>query len=255
MLWALEFPPIEHLFKWPALLLKGTPFEVNKTVLLTFLSLAIVLGMFLVAARRTALVPTGLRNVVEMAIEFIDRGIAREIIGPEGAAWSPFLTAMFFFILFMNLFEIIPLLQFPPTARMSLPGYLAIQTWILFLAVGIKEQGPLGYLKSSLFPPGVPKFLYLLVVPIEFMSTFLVRPFSLAVRLFANMMAGHLLLVSFYVICAALWSKTFLAVILPLPLLTLIGVTGFELLVIVLQAYIFTILTAVYIGQSTHAEH
>jgi F-type H+-transporting ATPase subunit a len=255
MLVALEFPPIQHLFDWPGLALKDTPFEINKTVLLVFLSLAIVLGLFLVAARRPALVPTGVRNVVEVGIEFVDRGIAREVIGPEGTAWVPFLTAMFFFIFVMNIFEIIPVIQFPPTSRMAIPGYLAIQTYVIFLAVGIKHQGLFGYLKNSLFPPGVPKALYLLVVPIEFLSTFLVRPFSLAVRLFANMMAGHQLLTAFYVICAALWSKTLLVAILPLPLLTVIGLTGFELLVAVLQAYIFTMLTAVYIGQSMHADH
>jgi F-type H+-transporting ATPase subunit a len=113
----------------------------------------------------------------------------------------------------------------------------------------------LQYFKSSLLPPGVPKPLYVLVVPIEFISVFLVQPFSLAVRLFANMMAGHLLLVAFYVIAAALWTKSLAVLLLPLPVATAIALTGFELLVGVLQAYIFTILTAVYIGQSMHPAH
>jgi F-type H+-transporting ATPase subunit a len=137
---------------------------------------------------------------------------------------------------------------------MAIPMYLAIQTWVIFIAVGIRTQGLMGYLKNSLIPPGVPKALYVLVVPVEFLSTFLVRPFSLAVRLFANMMAGHLLLVAFYVIAAALWSRSPAVLLLPLPLVTAIVLNGFELLVIVLQAYIFTILTAVYIGQSMHPE-
>lgn len=252
---ALEFPPVQHLFDWEEIALKGTPFAINKTVLLLWTVVVIVSALFLVAARRPGLVPTGVRNVVEAGIEFVERGIAREVMGPEGAAWVPFLTTMFFFILFLNLFGIIPLVQFPATSRMAIPGYLAIQTWVIFIVVGIKAQGPLGYLKNSLVPPGVPWPLYFLVVPIEFLSTFLVRPFSLAVRLFANMMAGHLLLTAFYVISAALWSKTALAIILPLPVATAIALTGFELLVVVLQAYIFTILTAVYIGQSIHPEH
>jgi F-type H+-transporting ATPase subunit a len=176
-------------------------------------------------------------------------------MGPEGAGWVPFLTTLFFFILFLNLWEIIPLAQFPPTARMAIPMYLAAQTWVIFVVVGVRTQGPLRYLKNSLIPPGVPKALYPLVVPTEFLSTFLVRPFSLAVRLFANMMAGHLLLVSFAVISAALWSRSPAVVLLPLPVVTTVALTGFELLVIVLQAYIFTILTAVYIGQSIHPEH
>ena len=127
--------------------------------------------------------------------------------------------------------------------------------WVIFIVVGIVNQGPLGYFKSALFPPGVPKALYILVTPIEFISTFLVRPFSLAVRLFANMLAGHILLVTFAVLSAALFVKGPLIVVMPLPALMLVFLTGFEVLVAVLQAYIFTILTAVYIGGAMHPEH
>ena len=233
---ALHFPDIKGLFDWEGLAFKGTPFEINKTVLLLWITVALVAALFLAAARRRELVPTGLRNVIEAGLEFVERGIAREAMGPEGVAWVPFLTTMFFFILFLNLWGIVPLVQFPPTSRMAIPMYLALQTWILFIAVGIKTQGPLQYFKNSLVPPGVPKPLYVLVVPIEFLSVFLVQPFSLAVRLFANMMAGHLLLVAFSVIAAALWSKSLAVLILPLPVVTAIALTGFELLVGVLQA-------------------
>ncbi len=91
--------------------------------------------------------------------------------------------------------------------------------------------------------------------PIEFVSTFLVRPFSLAVRLFANLLAGHILLVTFAVLTASLWVTEWYAVFMPLPFLMLLFLTGFELLVAFLQAYIFTILTAVYIGGAMHPEH
>ena len=104
-----------------------------------------------------------------------------------------------------------------------------------------------------LFPPGVPKLLYILVTPIEFVSTIFVRPLSLAVRLFANMLAGHLLLISFAVITSALFSATIILALLPLGLL--VALTGFEILVAFLQAFIFTILTAVYIGGAMHPEH
>ena len=252
---ALHFPTLKQLFDWEGLALKGTPFEVNKTVLLLWITVVLVAALFLAAARRRQLVPTGIRNVIEAALEFIERNIAREAIGPEGAAWVPFLTTMFCFILFLNLWGIVPLAQFPPTSRMAIPMYLAIQTWILFIAVGIKTQGPLQYFKNSLLPPGVPKPLYVMVVPIQFLSVFLVQPFSLAVRLFANMLAGHLLLVTFSVIAAALWTRSPAVLLLPLPVAAAIALTGFELLVGVLQAYIFTILTAVYIGQSIHPAH
>jgi F-type H+-transporting ATPase subunit a len=106
-----------------------------------------------------------------------------------------------------------------------------------------------------LFPPGVPKLLYILVTPIELVSTLFVRPLSLSVRLFANMLAGHLLLVSFAVITAAVFDPSAVAVIWPFSLGLLIALTGFEVLVAFLQAFIFTILAAVYIGGALHPEH
>ena len=121
--------------------------------------------------------------------------------------------------------------------------------------VGIKNQGLGGYLKSSLFPPGVPKALYVLVTPIELLSTFIVRPFSLAVRIFANELAGQLLLVTFSVLTATLFARSFLIVIMPVSFAMLVAMTLFEVLVVFLQAFIFTILTAVYIGGTMHPEH
>ena len=169
--------------------------------------------------------------------------------------WIPFLLTLFFFILFNNLFEFIPGWQMPGNARMAMPLFMALLVWVVFNVVGLIKQGPLHYLKSVLFPPGVPIFLYVLVTPIEFVSTFLVRPFSLAVRLFANLLAGHILLVTFAILSAAMWSVGPSLVILPLPALVLILLTAFEVMVAFLQAYIFTILTAVYIGGAIHPEH
>lgn len=252
---ALEFPPISHLFEWKEILFKGSPFAVNKTVLLLWAAIIIVGGLFLVAAKRKALVPSGVQNLMESGIEFVEKGIVLEVMGPAGLPWVPFMTTLFFFIFMLNIFEILPFIQFPATSRMAIPLYLALQTWLIMIIVGMKEQGPLHYLTNSLFPPGVPKALYILVTPIEFVSKFLVRPFSLAVRLFANLMAGHILLTVFYVLSAALWVKGPLAIVLPLPILMSIALTGFEVLVSVLQAYIFTILTAVYLNESIHPEH
>jgi F-type H+-transporting ATPase subunit a len=145
----------------------------------------------------------------------------------------------------------------PATARIAIPMFLSLLVWVVFIGTGFKHQG-LGYLKNSLFPPGVPKALYILVTPIEFISTFLVRPFSLTVRLFANMLAGHILLVTFALLSEALFQAKGNPGLIPvgvLPLFMLIFLTGFEVLVAFLQAYIFTILTAVYIGGAAHPEH
>lgn len=255
MIFALEFPPIGHLVDWKGLVFKGTPFEVNKTVLLMWLALGIVLALFIVAGRRAELVPRGVQNVVEAGVDFVRNDVIHQTIGADGLGWLPFLVTMFFFIFVTNIFEIIPGIQFPVNARMALPGFLAIMVWAIYNYVGIRTSGFFGYLKSITVPPGVPKALLVLVAPIEFISTIFVRPFSLAVRLFANMLAGHLLLITFGVLSAAVFSKTLLVVLLPLTFGMLTALTGFEILVAVLQAFIFTILTAVYIAGAMHPEH
>jgi F-type H+-transporting ATPase subunit a len=140
---------------------------------------------------------------------------------------------------------------------MALPAFMAICVWAIFNFVGLKSQGFRGYMRSVLKPPGVPFVLLLLVVPIEFISTLIVRPFTLAVRLFANMLAGHLLLVTFEVLTATLITAkvVFMKPIAVLPFAMLVIFIGFEILVAVLQAFIFTILAAVYIGGAMHPEH
>ena len=151
---------------------------------------------------------------------------------------------------------IIPIVYMPATARIAIPLFLSLLVWVVFIGVGFKHQG-FGYLKNSLFPPGVPAPLYVLVAPIEFISTFLVRPFSLTVRLFANMLAGHILLVTFALLTEELVQSDTI-VLKPvgiLPFGMLVFLTAFEMLVAFLQAYIFTILAAVYIGGAAHPEH
>ena len=251
---ALSFPPINELVEWPGIILKGTPFEVNKVVLLMWLAVAIVFGTFMAAGRRGELVPRGIQNVVETGLDFIRNSIVLEVMGPEGLPYTTFLAAVFFFLLFLNIFEVIPLIQMPVTARMAVPLFLAVVVWLTFIVVGFSSQG-IGYLKAALLPPGVPKGLLPLVAFIELFSTFMLRPFTLAVRIFANMLAGHLLLVTFAVLSAALFTLKPLAVVLPLPFAMLVVMTGFEVLVAVLQAFIFTILAAVYIAGAMHPPH
>ncbi len=251
LLGALTFPPIDELLEWKDLGIPG----LNKIALLCILAAVLTAGLFIMAGRRGELVPRGVQNVAEAVLDFVRDSIIMQTMGTQGLYWMPFLVTMFVFLLFSNLFEVVPLIQFPPTARMAVPGPLAILVLFLFIFMGAKRQGLGGYFKASLVPPGVPKGLYILVVPIEFFSTFLMRPFSLAVRLFANMLAGHLLLVTFAILTAALFTKSIMAVLLPLPFAMLFAVTIFEILVAVLQAFIFTILTAVYIGDAMNPEH
>ena len=228
---------------------------VNRVVVYMFLAALIVSLLFVVAASRARLVPRGVQNLVESVVEFVREQIAVQVIGREGLPFVPFLTALFMFIFVANVFGIVPGLQFPVNSRIAIPLFLALLSWFLFIFVGIKAHG-LGYFKNALFPPGVPVAMYVLLTPIEFISTFLVRPFSLAVRLLANMFAGHLLLTIFFVGGVyLLFSPPFgpVAGIASIALGT--ALIGFELLVAVLQAYIFTILTAVYLAGAIHPEH
>ena len=251
---ALEFPPISHLFEWPDILFSGTMYAVNKTALIYLAATAITGAIFILAGRpKESLVPAGVQHVAESGIDFIEESVVMQTIGPEGRKFMPFLTTMFFFILFSNIFEVIPGIQFPANSRMAFPITLAIVVWVIYNVVGIRAQGLGGYLRNSLFPPGVPVALYIIVTPIELVSTFVVRPFSLAIRLWANMVAGHLLLVTFGVLTQVLWDSTYIGAVAPFAMLVLM--TGFEILVSVLQAFIFTILTAVYIGGSMHPAH
>jgi F-type H+-transporting ATPase subunit a len=255
MLLALEFPPVSHLIEWPDMFLKGSTFAINKIALLCLISAAIVLFLFVFGGRRAELVPRGLQNIMEMGVEFVRDGIAVQIMGPAGLAWAPFLVTLFFFIFFCNIWEVIPGIQMPVNARIAIPMFLALVVWVIYNAMGVMKQGLFGYLKSNMFPPGVPKAMYILLTPIETLSNFILRPFSLMIRLFANMLAGHMLLVTFALLAASLWSRGPGLIILPLPAITLVVLTAFEIFVAGMQAFIFTMLTAVYIDMASHAHH
>jgi F-type H+-transporting ATPase subunit a len=216
--------------------------------------------LFILATRKeTTEAPRGARNFAEVVVDFIENSVIAQTMGSdkESMKWTPFLLTMFLFIYLCNVPGIIPFFQMPATARMAVPMFLALLVWVVFNATGIKHQGVGGYFKSVLFPPGVPKALYILVTPIELISVFLVRPFSLAVRLFANMLAGHILLVTFALLSEALFQAKD-KVLIPvgiLPFFMLVFLTSFEVLVAFLQAYIFAMLAAVYISGAAHPEH
>jgi F-type H+-transporting ATPase subunit a len=252
ILGAFTFPPIDELFVWPDILFEDTWYAINKTSLLVMISSALILLLFVGGSRKMKLIPRGLQNVIEMVYEFVDRGITRDVIGNDATRFTPFLGSLFLFILFLNFWEVIPFIQFPPTSRFGIPLFLALMVYVLYWYLGFRHQG-IKYLTGHLFPPGVPLALYILVTPIELVQILLVRPFSLAVRLLANMMAGHILLTALALLTAYTLENAPIIAIGPFALN--IGVTAFEILVGFLQAYIFTLLTAVYIADSLHAEH
>jgi F-type H+-transporting ATPase subunit a len=249
-------PNVNELFEYDGIFGRHQWYEFNKTALMAFISTLICIGLFFVGSRKRAMVPAGLQNAAEMGYETVEQQIAVEVMGPQdGKHWAPFLSTLFFWIFFINIWSTVPFVYFPATSRMAIPLYLALQTWVIFIFVGFKHQG-LGYFRNVV-PSGVPGPLLILVVPIEIISKYFIRPFSLAVRLFANMMAGHILLTALSLLTAYALSHNpgVLKVIAVGPFLLNIGVIGFEILVAFLQAYIFTLLTAVYLGDALHPEH
>ena len=252
MILGLEFPPISHVVEWPTLFGDG-PFAVNKVIILMWVSAAISFGVMYLGGRQQALVPTGAQNVAESAVDFVQDGIIMETMGPDGLKFTPFLLTLFVFILTCNIWGLIPGVQMPVNARIALPAFMAILVWAIYHITGIVSQGPIKYFKSATIPPGVPMAILPLVFLIELLGILVTRPLSLAVRLFANMIAGHLLLVTFAVLCQALFEATYIGAVLPFALLVFLS--AFEILVAFLQAYIFTILAAVYIGGAMHPEH
>jgi len=238
---SLTFPQIGELVDWKHFLLPGF----NKPVLIVLLSCIITLGFFIAAGRKRALVPVGVQNAAEMLVDMITDQIVLQTIGDEGMVFLPYLTTLFCFIFFCNIFEIIPGIQFPATARMAIPLFLAIITWLLYNFMGFKSQG-FHYIKNSLVPPGLPGAVVPLYAFVELLQLVIVRPFSLAVRLFANMLAGHTMLAIFGGFAASIGVLG----ILPLGLDVLIFFL--ELLVAVLQAYVFTILTCLYLNDAIH---
>jgi F-type H+-transporting ATPase subunit a len=243
---------VNELFFWDPIFLEGTAFEINRVVLLMFVASLLSVGFFLLGSRRGSLVPKGIQNLAETAYLFVRDGIAVDVIGPKhGLKYTPYLASVFFFLFFCNLLEIVPGINFPVTSRMAIPVFLALLTYVTFIFVGIKTHG-LRYFRETLFPPGVPWPIYIILTPIELFSVFIIRPLTLAVRLLANMMAGHVLLTIFF-----LFSADFVAPEISLPLGIVTALLAavlivFELLVITIQAYIFTLLSAFYIAESIH---
>lgn len=247
---------IHELFETPVVFTLGG-FGVTRAILLMFLAAFIVVGLLYFAFRKPRVVPTRFGAAVEGMVSFVRDEIAIGIIGPEGIKYFPYLLSIFLFILVGNLFEVTPLVNFPITSRMAIPLFLALVTYFIFVVVGFKKNG-VRYLTDIVWPRSVPLGMRWLVGIIEFVSYFLLRPLTLAVRLFANFVAGHtmlsILLTSGVVFVWSLdnwWNPA-----IGLGWFTLgFGIYLFEIAVSVLQAYIFTLLSAVYIQTSVHPEH
>jgi F-type H+-transporting ATPase subunit a len=231
---------------------------VTKPMLLLVLAAVLVFGFFYLAGRRRAMVPGKLQFAGEQLYGAVRNSLARDIIGSKDfLPFVPYLVALFFFILLSNWFGSIPFIQFPTFSRASMAYALAALSWAVYNGIGIKRHGFLGYLKLQCVPSGVSPAIMPLLIPLEFMSNIIVRPITLSLRLFANMFAGHLLMILFatgghYMLVEGA------ALLKPVGVLAwvlAIAIAFLELLVQFLQAYVFALLNAVYIQGALAEEH
>ncbi|MCZ2829579.1 F0F1 ATP synthase subunit A [Modestobacter sp. VKM Ac-2986] len=234
----------------------GIAFAITRITIISWIATAAILALLVLAVRKPSIVPGKLQFLGESGYSLVRDGIARDIVGPKGLPFAPFLASLFFFILANNAMSIIPFAQISPNAKFAWPLVLAVAVWVLYNWVGIREQGAKRYFKDAAVPPGVPIGALVLVTPIELLQVFVIRPFTLAVRLFANMFAGHMLLVVFSLGTVYLLTVgNFSVIFTPFAFLMALVMTFFEVLVIVLQAYVFTVLTATYLNGAVEPAH
>jgi F-type H+-transporting ATPase subunit a len=252
-------PPSTKDFVWgcwgPSLRIGGLEFCFNFIFFLVLLGFVLFLAFFFFGLRRPTVVPGKLQSLTEMGIQFVRENIALPMLGPDGDRYLPLLATLFFAIFFWNIFEVVPGINFSSNSRIAFPLVMAIIAWVTYNAVGIGKHGFVGYLKHVLLPPGAPAALYVLLVPIEFVTSIVIRPITLSVRLAANFLAGHFLLAVFFLGTIALLEGGLIAVFAPFSFAISIALVGFEIFVSVLQAFIFAILTASYIGGALAEEH
>jgi F-type H+-transporting ATPase subunit a len=243
-----ELPPIFSGVGW-----------FTKPVLVSALSVIVIFWFFWAASRKAEVVPSKLQFVGELGYNFVRNSIAREGIGsPEHMKYVPYLLGLFYFILLNNVAATIPLVQFPTFSHVGWAYSAAILSWLIYNFVGIRKHGFLGYLKHQTMPAGVPGWLLPLMIPIEFISNILVRPVSLSLRLFANMFAGHILLLVFVLGAQYLVFESGSIALAGVGVITFLmglAIAGLELFVQAIQAYIFVVLTAQYIGTAIAEDH
>ncbi|MDX6294735.1 MAG: F-type H+-transporting ATPase subunit a [Kribbellaceae bacterium] len=231
----------------------------TKPVLVAALSVVVILWFFWGASHKAEIVPSKLQFAGELGYNFVRNSIARDAIGSqEYMKYVPYLCGLFFFILLNNVAATIPLIQFPTFSHVGWAYSAAILSWLIYNGVGIRKHGFLGYLKHQTMPAGVPWWLMPLMIPIEFISNIVVRPVSLSLRLFANMFAGHILILVFvlggeYMVFES--GNIALGGVGIITFLMGLAIAGLELFVQAIQAYIFVVLTAQYIGSAIAEDH
>ena len=230
---------------------------VTRPMVVLAISVALLSWFLIATTRKAAIVPGKGQWVTEGVYGLVRNGLARDIIGSHDfLKFVPLLFSLFSIILVNNLFGIIPPIQYPTMSRIGFPIALTLIVFVVYHAVGIRKNGAWGHIKHMI-PEGLPKPIYLLIVPLELLTYFVTRPLTLALRLFGNMFAGHMLLLLFILggeymlLNGGLGLKVAGVGSFALALV----LTAFEGLIEFLQAYIFTLLAATYIAGSLADEH
>lgn len=249
-------PSLGQLFNFEMGLF-GVPF-LNWTIFAMLIAFLLAAIFLLTAFNKQEVVPGKYQLMGESLVGFVRTNIAEEVIGHDGARYVPYLLTTFTLIFFFNFMEVFPGVAFPPTSKIAIPLFFSLVAWLVFNVEGMRHNGVGGYFKEILFPPGVPKALYILLTPIEFLSNIIIRPITLTLRLTFNMLAGHLILSLIALLLLNVadfgdFGPKFLAA--PFVLVIGVAITGFEIFVGFLQAFIFTVLTALYIGGAVHPQH
>jgi len=231
----------------------------DKAILLVIISVFIISAFLWAAVRRPALVPGRMQFTGELLYNFVRNGIGRDIIGSkEYMAFVPLLFTLFTYIMVNNVFGVTPFVSFPPMAHIAFPMVLAIIVLVVYNVAGIRRQGLVRYFKDVMFIPGVPWFVYPILAPIELLTILFIRPFTLTLRLFANMFAGHMLLLVFVTGAEYMIFEAANPALKAAGLLTgviAIVMSLFELFIELFQAYIFALLTALYISGAVNEGH
>ncbi|MFZ4805783.1 MAG: F0F1 ATP synthase subunit A [Hyphomicrobiaceae bacterium] len=234
-----------EIVRWAHLKLFGLDASFTNASFYMVLAVVLVTSFLVLSVRGRALVPTRSQSVAELLYEFVAK-MVRQNVGHEGMKYFPFVFTLFIFILALNMLGMIPG-TFTVTSHIIVTFALAATVFVVVTAIGFARHG-LGYLKLFV-PDGVPFWLMPLIVPIELIS-YLIRPISLSVRLFANMMAGHTMLKVFAGFAVSLPVVAKIA-----PVLFTVAFTGLEFVVAFLQAFIFTVLTCIYLNDAVNMHH
>ncbi len=241
---------------WQPLIGDGA-FAITRPAVVFALSVALISAVLLIGTRRLSVVPTKGQFALEGLYGLVRNGIARDIIGSHDfLRFLPLLFSMFVLILVNNLFGVTPVIQYPTMSRIAFPIALTLIVFGVYHFIGLRKKGGIGYLKSMV-PPGLPIFIVPFIFLLEVVTYFVTRPLTLALRLFANMFAGHLLLLVFVLGAEhlLLHGGPLLKVASAGSFVLALVFTAFEILVEFLQAYIFTLLAALYIAGSIADEH